>query len=123
MSSYEFTITGDPARAKQTATDALVAREFVLEWSDDWTAKAVQGSKVKAMLLGAFALYMEVAVSVRSLDESHSLIRIDGLTSGLMGGVLGARKTTKNFAELRDELGRAFDAAGVLVTHSDPDTQ
>jgi hypothetical protein len=40
-----------------------------------------------------------------------------------MGGVLGARKTTKNFAELRDELGRACDAVGVLVTHSDPDAQ
>lgn len=120
MAAYEFTINGDPARAKQTASEALVAREFVLEWSDEWTAIAVKGNKAKAVLLGAFALYMEIGVSVRSLDAKHSLIRIEGLTSGMMGGVLGARKTTKNFAALRDELGQAFDAAGVLVAHSDP---
>ena len=120
MSSYEFTILGDPARARQTASDALVAREFVMHWSDDWTAKAIKGNKTKAMLLGAFALYMEVAVAVRSVDEGHSVIRIDSLTTGMMGGVWGMSKTTKNFAGLRDQLGSAFDVAGVLVAHRDP---
>ena len=120
MSSYEFTILGDPARARQTAADALAAREFVLHWSDDWTAKAIRGNKTKAALLGAFALYMEVGVAVRSLDSGHSVIRIDSLTTGMMGGVWGMSKTTKSFAELRDQLGTAFDVAGVLVAHRNP---
>ncbi len=120
MASYEFTVVGDPARARQTASDALVARDFVMHWSDDWTAKAITGNKTKALLLGAFALYMEVGVAIRSLDEGHSVIRIDSLTTGMMGGVWGVSKTTKNFAELRDQLGTAFDGAGVLVAHRNP---
>ena len=63
---------------------------------------------------------MEVAVAVRSIDEGHSVIRIDSLTTGMMGGVWGMSKTTKNFAELRDQLGTAFDVAGVLVAHRNP---
>ena len=120
MSSYEFTILGDAARARQTAVDALVAREFVMHWSDDWTAKAIKGNKTKAALLGAFALYMEVGVVIRSLDAGHSVIRIDSLTTGMMGGVWGMSKTTQHFAELRDQLGTAFDVAGVLVAHRNP---
>ena len=120
MSSYEFTILGDPARARQTASDALIAREFVMHWTDDWTAKAIRGNKTKAALLGAFALYMEVGVAVRSIDDGHSVIRIDSLTTGMMGGVWGMSKTTKNFSELRDQLGTAFDVAGVLLAHRNP---
>lgn len=66
MSSYEFTVVGDPTRARQTAADALGARQFVMHWSDEWTAKAVKGDKTKAVLLGAFAHYMEVGVAVRA---------------------------------------------------------
>lgn len=120
MSSYEFTLRGDAARARQTAADALQAREFVMHWSVDWTAKAVKGDKTKAVLLGAFAHYMEVGVAVRSLDEEHSVVRIDALTTGWMGGLWGVSKTTKQFAEVRDQLGATFDAAGVLVAHRNP---
>jgi len=88
--------------------------------SDDWTAKAVKGDKTKAVLLGAFAHYMEVGVAVRSLDETNSVIRIDSLTTGWMGGLWGVSKTNKQFAELRDQLGETFSAAGVLVAHRDP---
>lgn len=117
MSSYEFTLRGDALRARQTAADALQAHEFVMHWSDDWSAKAVKGDKTKAVLLGAFAHYMEVGVAVRSLDEEHSVVRIDALTSGWMGGLWGVSKTTKQFADVRDQLGTTFDAAGVLVAH------
>ena len=48
MPSYEFTVVGDPTRAKHTAANALEAKDFVMQWSDDWTATAIKGSKVKA---------------------------------------------------------------------------
>lgn len=120
MAAYEFTVIGDPARARQTASDALEARQFVMKWTDDWTAKAVKGTKVKAAFLGAWAHYMEVGVAVRSLDSGHSVIRLDSLTSGWMGGLWGVRKTDKQFAELRDHLGTTFEAAGVLSEHRKP---
>ena len=120
MPSYEFTVVGDPTRAKHTAANALEAKDFVMQWSDDWTATAIKGSKVKAALLGAFALYMEIGVAVRTLDQANSVIRIDSLTTGMMGGVWGMSKTKQHFAQLRDELGATFDSAGVLVAHRDP---
>lgn len=120
MAVYEFTLVGDPARARQTASDALESRQFVMQWTDDWTAKAVKGNKTKAALLGAFAHYMEVGVAVRAADSGHSIIRIESLTAGWLGGVWGVRKTDKSFAELRDHLGTTFDAAGVLVAHGVP---
>ena len=113
-------MVGDPAHAKQAAVDALSARGFVLQWSDEWTALATRGSKVKGALLGAFALYTEVGLAIRSLDGPNSLIRIDSISSGWMGGVYGAHKTAKSFGELRDELGNTFARANVLVSHRDP---
>ncbi|MGA9279347.1 hypothetical protein [Ilumatobacter sp.] len=120
MAAYEFTVIGDPARARQTAAEALEARQFVMHWSDEWTAKAVKGNKTKATLFGSFTHYMEIAVAVRSLDPEHSVIRIDSLTSGWLGGIWGVRKTEKQFAELREHLGVTFLGAGVLVAHRAP---
>jgi hypothetical protein len=115
MAAVEFTITGDPARARQTAVGALSARQFTLAWTDEWTASAERGSRTKNVLLGAFAQYFKVGVAVRSLDDDHSVVRVESLTSGWMGGLWGANKTKSNLRELRTELGTAFESAGVLV--------
>ena len=123
MSAYEFVIVGDPARARETASAALQAREFVMHWSGDWTATAIKGSKTKAALLGALSHYMEVGVGVMALDADNSVVRIDSLTTGWLGGIWGVKKTDDAFNELRDALGQAFDLAGVLVTHRNPATQ
>ncbi len=120
MSAYEFTVTGDPAVAKQTAVHALQSQQFVLEWAEDWSGTAVRGSKVKAALLGALSPYMEIGVKVMALDGGVSVIRLDQLTTGMMSGVIGMKKTDKAFVTLIDELGRTFDQAGVLVRHGNP---
>ncbi len=120
MSAYEFTVTGDPAVAKQTAVQALESQEFVLEWAEDWSGRAIRGNKVKAALLGALSPYMEIGVKVMALDGGVSVIRLDQLTTGMMSGVIGMKKTDKAFTALIDQLGRTFDQAGVLVRHGNP---
>lgn len=120
MSAYEFTVSGDPAAAKQTAVNALEAQKFVMHWDEDWAGRAIRGSKVKAALLGAFAPYMEIGIRVMGLDGAVSVIRLDQLTSGWLSGFLGVRKTEKAFAELRQGLENTFGHAGVLVAHGNP---
>ncbi len=65
MSAYEFTVSGDPAVAKQTAVQAVEAQQFVLQWAEDWSGRGIRGSKAKAAFLGAFAPYMEIGVEIR----------------------------------------------------------
>lgn len=123
MSAYEFTVTGDPATAKQTAAQALQAREFEMTWDEEWAGRAIRGSKAKAALFGAFAPYMEIGVKVMAIDGGVSVIRLDQLTSGWFSGVIGVRRTDSAFVAVRDELGQTFDRAGVLVRHGNPAAQ
>lgn len=120
MPAYEFTVTGDPVAAKQTAVDALAAQKFVMHWDEDWSGRAIRGTKLKAALLGAFAPYMEIGIRVMALDGGVSAIRLDQLTTGWLSGLLGVRKTEKAFATLREGLENTFGHAGVLVSHGNP---
>ncbi len=123
MSAYEFTVSGDPAIAKQTAVQALEFQQFVMEWAEEWSGRGIRGSKLKAALIGAFAPYMEIGVKVMAFDDGVSVIRLDQLTSGWFSGFVGVAKTDKAFVTLRDQLGHTFDRAGVLVRHGNPSLQ
>jgi hypothetical protein len=56
----DFLVTGDPAAARATVEQALVARKFRVTWSDQWTASAERGSKLANTLVGALAQYFKV---------------------------------------------------------------
>ena len=112
---YDFTLQGDPEKARATAQNALESRQFRITWHDDWTGTAERGNKVANALAGALAQYFKVGVAVRSADTGHSILRVERQSSGWMGGAIGASRTTKNLEALSQELGATFDAAGVLV--------
>jgi hypothetical protein len=112
---YDFTLQGDPAHAKGTVEQALVARKFRVSWHDDWTASAERGNKVANALAGAAAQYFKVGVAIRSADDGNSILRVERQSTGWMGGAIGASRTTKNLEQLRSELEASFAAAGVLV--------
>jgi hypothetical protein len=114
--NVEFVLIGDPARAKATAAQALEARKFKLSWHDDWSATAERGNKIANALAGAAAQYFRVDLRVMSAsDGEQSIVRIDQKSSGWMGGAIGASRTKKNMAALREELTQTFSAASVLV--------
>jgi hypothetical protein len=112
----DFVVTGDPGRAKATAEQALVSRKFRVNWDDDWTATAERGNKVANALAGAAAQYFKVGVRLMSHGDGNSIVRIERQNTGWMGGAIGASRTKKNFASLKDELSDTFTAAGVLVS-------
>ena len=114
IKAVEFLLQGDPARAKSTAIAALQARKFEITWSDEWSAVAERGSKTANVLAGAMAQYFKVGVHVMSHHDGRSIVRVEKQSSGWMGGAIGAARTTKNLEALRDDLGTAFQQAGVL---------
>lgn len=114
MKSINFHVYGDSSRAKATVSEALAARKFKVDWSDEWTATAERGNKALNVLLGAMAQYFKVGVAVMTAPEGHSIIRIERSSSGWLGGAIGARRTNKNFEALKAELEGVFSQAGVL---------
>lgn len=115
MEAAEYFVTGDAARAKATVVQALETRKFKFTWTGEWDAIAERGNKVANLLIGAFAQYFKVGVTIRSGPDGTGVIRIDKSSKGYMGGVVGAHRTTKNFDALHADLDATFRAAGVLV--------
>lgn len=114
MKQVEFHIDGDAAQAKATVVEALETRKFKLSWTSEWAGVAQKGSVVANALLGALAQHFKFGVSVMTDPEGHGVIRMDKVSSGWLGGALGARRTTKSFENLKAELEQTFSAAGVL---------
>lgn len=121
MEYVDFSLSGDPTSAKQVITDALTARKFRVQWTDEWTGVAERGNKVANALLGAFAQYFKIDVVIRT-DESTGtgIVRLARSSRGMMGGAVGVHRTNKNMRTLADELTAAFDASGVLLGRTDP---
>ncbi len=116
MGTIDLVVTGDPARAKATAAAALEGRGFRLRWTDEWSGTAEKGNRALNLIAGALAQYFKVGIAVTSAAEpGQSIVRLSTLSSGWAGGVLGASRTKRNLAGLRDELTAAFQRAGVLI--------
>jgi hypothetical protein len=65
------------------------------------------------------AQYFKVGVAVRSGADGNSIVRLDKLNTGWMGGAIGASRTKKNLVTLREELAATLQSAGVLVGVND----
>jgi len=115
IKGYEFTLQGDPARARATIEQALESRKFRLSWQDDWSATAERGNKIANAIVGAAAQYFKVGVTIRSGTEGNSILRVERQSSGWMGGAIGAARTTRNLERLHGELDATFNAANVLI--------
>jgi hypothetical protein len=115
----DFVVTGDPGMARATAERALVERRFTVTWNDDWTGTAERGNKVANALAGALAQYFKVGLRLMSTQPGETIVRVERQSSGWMGGAIGAARTNKNMAALRQELEATFGSAGVLRGVSD----
>jgi hypothetical protein len=111
----DFALLGDAAAAQQTATAALTHHKFKLTWADPYTATAERGSKVANALLGALAQYFKVGVRIAPGQPGYIVLRLERQSSGWMGGVIGAARTTKNMEKLRDGVTQYLTAQGVFA--------
>jgi hypothetical protein len=107
-------VSGDPARARETVAAALAARGFTLNWADEWNGAATKGSRLKQALLGAFAVYLVVNVSILARD-GMTVIMLSRPSTGISGGLAGRARAQRQFASLVAELTEVFRANGVLL--------
>jgi hypothetical protein len=103
-----FTVPGDPEAVRATVAQVLTSRGFTLTWQDDSTAIAVRGSRVANVLVGALAQCFKVGVRIVAGQPSETLVRIERLSSGWVGGFVGVGKTRRNLDSLHAELEVTF---------------
>ncbi len=121
MKSIDIVIRCDPGDARQSATSALEARKFRLDWKDEWSATAERGNKIANALGGALAQYFKVNLSLHSGSPGETIVRFEQASSGAMGGLIGVRRVRKNMDQLRDEVSAAFQDKGLLVAVNEHD--
>ena len=116
--TYDFTLTGDPAAAQQAVIDALAAIGHRVSPLQDGTLAVERGNQTKTMWLGAMAgKNFHTRYSLQFFPgEGTTVARFTraGSLGALKGGAIGHAKTNDIF----NEAGRAIDAhtrqAGIL---------
>ncbi|MFZ0664378.1 MAG: hypothetical protein WAM97_01390 [Acidimicrobiales bacterium] len=115
MQSVQFLINGDPAVARDAATQILTERGFRLDWTSEWAAEAHKGSKAGVVLVGGLAQTFKVGLAVTSAGNNQSMIEFKRENTGWSGGLIGASRVKKNMNTLRDEFTQAMTARGMLA--------
>lgn len=118
-STFDFTLTGDPAVAQQTVADALASVGHRLSPLQDGTIAVERGNGTTTFWLGALAgKNFHTRYSLQFFPvEGGTVARFtrSGSLGALKGGAIGHSKTTDIF----NEAARAIDAgtrqAGVLA--------
>jgi hypothetical protein len=119
-STYDFTLTGDPATAHQIVFGALASIGHQVAPLADGTFAVSRGSGTATFWLGAMAgKNFHTKFTLQFFDGDGSTVarftRV-GALGGLKGGVIGASKTNDIF----NEAARAIDAvtrqSGIFVS-------
>ena len=119
-STYDFTLTGDPAAAHQIVFGALASIGHQTAALADGTFAVSRGSGAATFWLGALSgNNFHTKFTLQFFDgEGSTVARFTrvGSLGGLKGGVIGASKTNDIF----NEASRAIDAvtrqAGIFVS-------
>lgn len=110
-STYDFTLTGDPATAQRVVTDALAADGHRISPLADGTLAVERGSGKMTFWLGAMSgKNFHTRFSLQFFPgEGSTLARFTrvGALGALKGGAIGIAKTSNIF----NEASRAIDAA------------
>jgi hypothetical protein len=114
MKYVDVAVRLDAPAARDRAAQELEARKFKVKWEDDWYAVAERGNKWLNAVAGALAQYFKVGIRVMGADEV-TVVRFEKLSSGWLGGAIGAMRVEKQMKALRDDFASAFDSVGLLA--------
>jgi len=115
VQSIQFVVNGDPALARDTASQILAERGFTLNWASEWSAQATKGSTAGMLLIGGLAQRFRVGLSVTSVGNGQSMIEFTRENTGWTGGAIGAVRVKRNMEALRDHFRDAMTARGMLA--------
>ena len=121
MSSYaDFVIQGTPDNARSISDQVIRGAGFTVAWDDPATGHAQRGSLPLTILLGAFvgkkkqSVKADVAIFAGPRPDT-AVVRLTRVSSGWVGGAIGAARNKKIFDELLQELAAPFGQAGTLL--------
>ena len=121
MSGHRFFVSGNPSMARDTVYAALANQGFKLTPTSEWSADAERGSAGASVALGAFAgkkgRHVKLRVICQSFPEGFAVTLEQG-TSGMSGGLIGMNQAKTIYSEIYNNVGAAFQNAGVLLSGS-----
>jgi hypothetical protein len=116
MAKYaEITVKGSSENLRNLAHQALASDGFNVTWESPSKGKAEKGSLGANIALGGFAQRHVVGIEIFPGTQGGTL-RIETLgRPGLSGGLIGARKVSKQLDVLSDTLATWFSQQGLLM--------
>jgi hypothetical protein len=118
-STYDYTLTGDPAVAHGVVIEGLASIGHQVAALADGTFAVTRGSGAATVLLGAFAgKRFHTKFSLQFFDgEGSAVARFTrvGALGGLKGGVIGNSKTIDVFNEAARTIETATRQAGIFA--------
>jgi hypothetical protein len=121
LSSYaDFVIKGDPEGVRSIGDQVISGAGFTIAWENPATGHAQRGSLPLTILLGAFAGKKRQLVKVdlaifTGPQPGTAVVRLTRVSSGWVGGAIGATRNNKIFEDLIRDLGTRFGQAGSLL--------
>ena len=112
MTFTDIFVTGSPGNARQAAQQAFEYNKFKVQWQSDFAGKATKGSKGMNIAVGVFAQYYEIDFQIMAANDGSVALRLIQSNSGWVGGVLGASKVKKQYAEIVDAVATCFESQG-----------
>jgi hypothetical protein len=110
MHTRTYRVT-DHEAAKDVITDTLSSRGYSVRWSGP-TGTAELGDWVNTAFAGGLAPHCRVGLHLVA-SKTGPLVRLEQLSSGGLGGRIGARRTHKAVAGIAGDLHEAFSGANL----------
>ena len=111
---WDIPVSAEPSAIVAAIGAVFERHNFKLTWEDRTTATAESGSKFLNFFAGSFAQYYKIGLRVMNPDQGECTVRLEEVSRGWMGGLMGTAKTRAMLTELRSELELAFSDAGIL---------
>ena len=120
MPGHSFTVSGEPAMARDTVYSILQGQGFTVTKLNDWAAQAERGENAIAINVGPFAkkssLHVILDITCQTDPQGCLVITLWQGTSGWNGGLISHSQTDSLYQEFYNAIGVTFQSAGVLVT-------
>ena len=116
MAKYaDITVKGSVENIRNLAQQAFASNGFSVNWETPSKGKAEKGSKGANIAFGGFAQRHVVGIEILPAAEGGTLRLATLGRPGLSGGLLGARKVSKQLDLLSDTLASWFNQQGLLL--------
>ena len=116
MAKYaELTVNGSMENLRNLTQQAFASNGFNITWENPSKGKAEKGSRGANIALGGFAQRHVVGIEIFPGTQAGTL-RIETLgRPGMTGGLIGARKVSKQLDTLSETLAAWFTQQGLLM--------